>query len=91
MSFVSEIDWRRFIQQNSQAHILQSAQWGLLKAEFGWKPNYLLGDQCGALVLVKSIFLGFNLAYIPKGPVGTNWISYGLNWMLSAGKNVLFF
>jgi len=48
---------------------------GFVKAEFGWKPNYLLGDQCGALVLVKSIFLGFNLAYIPKGPVGTNWIS----------------
>ncbi len=75
MSFVSEAEWRRFVQQNPQAHILQSAQWGSLKADFGWKPYYYIGLQCGALVLVKSIFLGFNLAYIPKGPVGTNWTS----------------
>ncbi len=75
MSFVSELEWRRFIQQHPQAHILQSAQWGSLKADFGWKPYYFIGDQCGALVLVKNIFLGFNLAYIPKGPVGTNWES----------------
>jgi len=75
MSLVSEKEWQKFIQQDSSAHILQSAQWGALKADFGWTPYYFLQDHCGALVLLKDIPLGFKVAYIPKGPVGKRWDS----------------
>jgi peptidoglycan pentaglycine glycine transferase (the first glycine) len=73
MSFVIASEWREFVQQNPRAHILQTERWGILKGEFGWKPNYLLHDRCGALVLTKSYPGGVKLAYIPKGPVGVNW------------------
>jgi lipid II:glycine glycyltransferase (peptidoglycan interpeptide bridge formation enzyme) len=52
---------------------LQTAQWGKLKADFGWAPHYLQKDDNGALILLKKLFLGFSLAYIPKGPLGSNW------------------
>ena len=73
MSFVSEIEWQQFVQQNPHAHLLQTAQWGKLKADFGWVPHYLQKDDNGALILLKRLFLGFSLAYIPKGPLGSNW------------------
>lgn len=75
MSLVSEKEWQQFIEQHPQAHILQSVQWGMLKADFSWKPYYFIQDQCGALVLVKDIPLGQKVAYIPKGPVGSGWDS----------------
>ncbi len=75
MSLVNENEWQQFVRQFPQAHILQSAQWGALKAEFGWKPFYFIHEHCGTLVLVKNIPLGFKAAYIPKGPLGTDWDS----------------
>lgn len=73
MSFVSENEWRRFVQHNPQTHILQTAQWGALKAAFGWEPYYLVHGNSGALILVKNVFSRIKLAYIPKGPLGNDW------------------
>jgi len=75
MSFVSLSQWDAFVKQNPQTHILQTAQWGALKSEFGWEPYYLLNEYSGALLLVKNIFAGMKLAYIPKGPVGEHWLN----------------
>lgn len=75
MSFVNEIEWQKNIQRYPQAHILQTAQWGMLKSEFGWEPYYFKNETCAALILVKPIFLGYNIAYIPKGPLGCDWVS----------------
>ncbi len=44
-----------------------------MKEENGWTPYYVVGNDTGALILLKKIIFGFNLAYIPKGPLGENW------------------
>ena len=73
MKLASETEWQQFLSQFPEAHILQSAAWGKLKSENGWSPYYCISENCGALVLLKRISFGFNLAYIPKGPIGENW------------------
>lgn len=66
--------WDAFIQQHPEAHLLQTSAWAELKTGFGWKADqYLSGDdpaaQAGAQVLFRPLFLGWHIAYIPKGPV----------------------
>ncbi|HAF62394.1 MAG TPA: hypothetical protein DCK95_08710 [Anaerolineaceae bacterium] len=75
MSFINEIEWQEYIQQHPEAHILQTAQWGMLKSEFGWEPHCFRNETSAALILLKRIFLGYSIAYIPKGPIGYNWNS----------------
>lgn len=66
-------EWKQFIDQHPEAHLLQTAEWGLLKSSFGWKANWLIGKDSGVQVLFRSLPGGFSLGYIPKGPVGENW------------------
>lgn len=75
MSQVTLSDWEFFIQQNPNAHLLQSGSWGLLKSRFGWEPHFFIEKKCGAMILVKKYPFGFNFAYLPKGPVGSDWNS----------------
>jgi peptidoglycan pentaglycine glycine transferase (the first glycine) len=65
--------WSDWLKAYPQAHLLQTAEWGALKAAFGWEPHYIAGENCGAMVLLRKLPLGFSIAYIPKGPVGVNW------------------
>ncbi len=70
--------WDKFVAEHSEGHLLQSWDWGELKASSGWSPLRLgLWDgECmvaAAQVLRRTIphvplRLG-HLAYIPKGPV----------------------
>ena len=70
--------WDAFVTEHPAGHLLQSWEWGELKAEAGWKPLRLAlwRDEkivAGAQVLRKTLplmplQLG-HLAYIPKGPV----------------------
>ena len=53
-----------------QTHLLQTAQWGELKQAFGWKAYALASDTAGAQILLRPLPLGYNLAYIPMGPIG---------------------
>ena len=73
MSKVTQSEWDKFICQNQDAHLLQSGSWASLKSQFGWEPHFFIEGDCGAQVLVKNYPLGFKFAYLPKGPVGTNW------------------
>lgn len=55
-------------------HLLQHPAWAALKAQFGWKPAWVLVTQGGrpvaaAQVLFRRLPLGFSLAYIPRGPM----------------------
>jgi lipid II:glycine glycyltransferase (peptidoglycan interpeptide bridge formation enzyme) len=62
--------WQTFVAQHPEAHILQTAEWGQLKADFGWRVEHIIEGDTGAQILFRS-FLGiFTLAYIPRGPVG---------------------
>ena len=38
----------------------------------GWQPVYLAAGDAGAQVLFRSLPLGFSIAYIPKGPLGSD-------------------
>ncbi len=70
---MSPIEWDTFISRFPSPHILQTSAWGQLKADFGWQLAYNISLTCGAQILIKRIFPGVNFAYIPKGPVGTQW------------------
>jgi peptidoglycan pentaglycine glycine transferase (the first glycine) len=70
--------WDTFIGEHPAGHLLQSWEWGELKAEAGWRPMRLalwLDGKivAGAQVLQKTLpFIPLklgHLAYIPKGPV----------------------
>lgn len=63
-------EWNDFLARYPDAHLLQTAAWGALKAEFGWDVNRVVAGDVGAQVLFRPLPLGFTLAYIPKGPVG---------------------
>lgn len=71
MSKLTPLGWDQFLAQHSDAHLLQTSAWGKLKSEFGWQSVHLVVDDAGIQVLFRSLPLGFSLAYIPKGPVGT--------------------
>ena len=73
MSVVNQKSWDDFIKSNPDVHVLQTTQWGRFKAEFGWKPKYLICGNSGAQLLFRRLPLGLSIGYIPKGPVGTNW------------------
>ncbi len=67
---VSEAAWEAFLQAYPEAHVLQTAAWGALKAAFGWRVARLVVGEAGAQVLFRPLPLGLSVAYIPKGPVG---------------------
>jgi lipid II:glycine glycyltransferase (peptidoglycan interpeptide bridge formation enzyme) len=64
----------------TNAHVLQTWQWGQVKNRYGWQPaQRLWRDHLGrvvaaALILSRSITLPvlrcrFQVLYVPKGPV----------------------
>ena len=72
MPEITTSEWDLFLSQHPEAHILQTTAWGELKRAFGWQVVRLQQDNAGAQVLIRSLFPGIRLAYIPKGPVGNN-------------------
>lgn len=77
MQRLTAAEWAHFIQQHTEAHILQTPTWGRLKAAFGWTPHYIQQGDLGAMVLFRSLPLGLSVAYIPRGPVGTGvWTEF---------------
>ncbi len=69
-AWVDAAAWEAFLQAYPDAHVLQTAAWGDLKAKFGWYVERLIVGEVGAQVLFRPLPLGFTVAYIPKGPVG---------------------
>jgi lipid II:glycine glycyltransferase (peptidoglycan interpeptide bridge formation enzyme) len=75
--------WNNLIVKFHNPHILQTWQWGELKAHFGWKPFFRVwgndsDPDAAALVLERSIKLaglstGLRVLYVPKGPLLKNW------------------
>ncbi|MCK4963235.1 MAG: peptidoglycan bridge formation glycyltransferase FemA/FemB family protein [Anaerolineales bacterium] len=72
-SSLSLTEWKAYLTEHPEAHLLQTTQWGELKSAYGWDVEYLKASSCGVQVLFRRFPLGITLAYIPKGPVG-EWL-----------------
>jgi lipid II:glycine glycyltransferase (peptidoglycan interpeptide bridge formation enzyme) len=74
MAEVSATDWKNWLERQADAHLLQTAEWGDLKAAFGWEAVRLLADEgAGAQILFRRLPLGWTLAYLPKPAFGSDW------------------
>ncbi len=77
MHRLTAAEWAQFIQQHSDAHLLQTPTWGVLKTSFGWTPQYIQQGDLGAMVLFRRLPFGLSVAYIPRGPVGSgDWAAF---------------
>ena len=65
--------WDEYISQHPQIHLLQTRTWGDLKAAFGWQVKRIGVGNCGAQILIKRIFPGISMAYIPKISMEQDW------------------
>ncbi len=66
----SAAKWEAFLRSNPQAHLLQTSAWGDLKARHGWKAMRVIEQGAGAQILLRRLFPGACLAYLPRGPIG---------------------
>lgn len=67
---LSSAEWAHQLDHFPDAHILQTGEWGDLKAGYSWEPVHLAIDDCYAQVLFRKLPAGFTIGYIPKGPLG---------------------
>ena len=75
MTVLDKNEWKNFLREIDDPHILQTSYWGELKSHFGWYP-VRVGIETGAQILFRKLPMNFTLAYIPKGPIGENWGKY---------------
>lgn len=69
---VEKIEFNDFIEHQEITPLLQSYQWANVKQNF--KPYHVGARKNGelfatALILIRKVTLGFQFAYIPRGPV----------------------
>jgi peptidoglycan pentaglycine glycine transferase (the first glycine) len=78
MNILSANAWDQFIETRyPNAHLLQTAAWGELKASFNWSPRFFRIGDAGAMLLFRRLPFGFSIAYIPRGPIGhSDWNSF---------------
>jgi len=70
MSIVSLSAWNQFLSTRPNSHLLQTGEWGELKASFVWEPVRIVSEDDGAQVLFRKLPLGFTIGYIPKANPG---------------------
>ncbi len=68
MPILPSSGWDEAISQFPDAHLLQSCNWGELKARFGWEV-VRVKDGIQAQILFRKIIPGVTMGYIAKGPV----------------------
>jgi peptidoglycan pentaglycine glycine transferase (the first glycine) len=66
VTVVSFDEWRKFLVKYPDVHVLQTAEWGDLKAGFGWEAVRMISGEFGVQLLFRKLPLGFTLAYLPK-------------------------
>ncbi len=77
MNLLTAQQWKEFIDEHPRAHILQTASWGELKADYGWRPKFVRQGALGAMILFRRLPLGLSVAYIPRGPIGEgDWTAF---------------
>jgi len=71
-SFESD-SWDELLQSYPEAHLLQTSSWAEFKQAFGWSAVRVRAEHCAAQILLRRLPLGLSIAYLPKGPLGTQW------------------
>lgn len=67
MPLMDSASWKKFLEATEpNHHLLQTAEWGDLKCQFGWRATRLVAGQFGAQILFKPLPFGFSVAYVPK-------------------------
>ncbi|MEW6716298.1 MAG: peptidoglycan bridge formation glycyltransferase FemA/FemB family protein [Chloroflexota bacterium] len=77
-------EWNELISEFPEAHVLQSWEWGQIKACYSWYPSYYLWQDdkeavvAAALILERSLSIplfssGTRILYVPKGPMLSDW------------------
>ncbi len=75
MAVVSHNQWREFIKNQENPHILQTAEWGELKRAFGWEVERIVSGDLGVQILFRKLPLGLAaVGYLPK-PVFSQQLS----------------
>ena len=73
MAVITKEEWKNFCKKNPEHSLLQVAEWGELKSDFNWTPFYVRENSAGAMVLFRSLPAGLKVAYIPRGPFGSDF------------------
>ena len=68
-------EWKEFLVIHTEAHVLQTAEWGELKSAFEWSAVRILDGNAGVQILFRNLPLGFTIAYIPKPLTGIERLS----------------
>jgi len=63
------------LQAYPNAHLLQLPEWAKFKSHFKWQGRVFKSQSAYAQVLFRSLPAGYSIAYLPKGPLGTEWSS----------------
>lgn len=77
-------NWNEIIAAFPGAHLLQTYEWGEIKREYGWEPQYKTWTdssgkvEAAALVLKKTVSLlghlgKMSILYSPRGPLMRDW------------------
>lgn len=72
MAKLSSHEWQEFISDCTSPHILQTQAWGELKSHFGWTPAWFVSGGLGVQILFQRLPMGYQIAYIPRGPVSSS-------------------
>jgi lipid II:glycine glycyltransferase (peptidoglycan interpeptide bridge formation enzyme) len=76
MPTVSLTEWNQYIQNQPNVHLLQTGEWGELKAAFGWKSVRIINEKSGVQILFRKLPLAFTIGYIPKLAVSVQQLAY---------------
>ena len=81
MPEITAAEWERWLVQFPDVHILQTANWGALKAAFGWEPVRIVIESpehgpIGAQILFRKLPFGLKMGYLAKGPVGVQELPF---------------
>ncbi|MDH7478411.1 MAG: peptidoglycan bridge formation glycyltransferase FemA/FemB family protein [Syntrophomonadaceae bacterium] len=69
-------EYNAFVSRAPKGHVLQSYEWGEVKATTGWEPIRLVVEEGDSIVAAISILkrwlpgTGYSIFYAPRGPVG---------------------
>ncbi len=75
MPIVSLAEWNQYLQNYLDAHLLQTGEWGELKAAFGWNPVRIVNGESGVQILFRKLPLGLTIGYLPKPVISNQLVS----------------